>query len=253
MGRLLGKKVIVHVHEYEISPRLLNRFLFWVVRTFADQILAVSKFLSQNPSLFPRDAKIIHNTVKADFENQRFFSPKKREEFRVLMLASLRAYKGVNEYLQLAEMLPKLEFDLILSDSQEEVNQWTQSLTVPPNVLVLPMQKQVIPWYQNSSLIVNLSHKDKVLETFGMTILEGMYFGLPAIVPTQGGVEELVENGVNGYKIDYTELEKIAEVIGEISSNVELWEKLSQGACQKANDFSRDRFNKRLEEVLVSA
>ncbi|MFL0682071.1 MAG: glycosyltransferase [Algoriphagus aquaeductus] len=102
-------------------------------------------------------------------------------------------------------------------------------------------------------LIVNLSHKDKVLETFGMTILEGMYFGLPAIVPTQGGVEELVENGVNGYKIDYTELEKIAEVIGEISSNVELWEKLSQGACQKANDFSRDRFNKRLEEVLVSA
>ena len=40
--------------------------------------------------------------------------------------------------------------------------------------------------------------------------------GLPVIVPTEGGIAEMVEDGVNGYKIDVQNLEEIENKINKI-------------------------------------
>ena len=252
MGRFLGKKVIVHVHEFEISPRLLNNFLFWVVRSFADEIVVVSNFLAANESLSGRSPKVIYNCVKLEIENASKLPEIQRGEFNVVMLASLREYKGINEFRVLATRLPELAFDLILSDSDQEVLNWKSQFSIPSNLNIWPVQSSVIEWYSKASIVLNLAHPDKWLETFGMTILEGMYFGLPAIVPTKGGVTELVEDGVNGYLVDYTDLNRIEFLLKEISSSPVKWRDLSEGAKLKALVFSRENFSIQVTNLLFS-
>ncbi|TDQ19635.1 glycosyltransferase involved in cell wall biosynthesis [Algoriphagus boseongensis] len=250
MGKMLGKKVIVHVHEYEISPKILSRFLFWVVRSWADQIVVVSRFLAINPALGSRKSLVIHNSVKKEIEEEAVvFVPEKKSK-SVLMLASLRPYKGIYEFVELAKRLPKLDFDLILSDSSEDVEKWKSGLNITPNLHIWPVQKEVVPWYKQAFLVLNLAHPDKWLETFGMTILEGMHFGVPAIVPTKGGVTELIEYGINGYLVDYTDLDKIEELIRKIDSSEELWKQLGAKAKEKAQDFTGRKFSSEIRNLL---
>ncbi len=252
MGNWMNKKTVVHVHEHEVSPKILNRFLFKIVRDNASDLITVSKFLSQNPSLSPRISQVIPNCAKIDFiKNSNKNSFPKQGGFRVLMLASLRPYKGIEEFLKLAKIIPELTFDLVLSDQEPEVEDWKKEHQLPPNLKIYPVQNQVISFYSNASLILNLAHPDEWLETFGMTILEGMHFGLPAIVPSKGGVTELVQEGINGYLVDYTELDRIKALIKKLSENEPLWSELSKNAFEKASFYSFGNFKSNLEKILA--
>ena len=64
---------------------------------------------------------------------------------------------------------------------------------------------------------MNLSDPELCIETFGLTIIEGMAYGLPAIVPNVGGPTEIVLNGYNGYTIDVTNAAEIARILEQCS------------------------------------
>ena len=53
----------------------------------------------------------------------------------------------------------------------------------------------VAKFYNQATLVVNLSDKTQFIETFGMTALETMAAGLPVIVPTEGGIAEMLRDG----------------------------------------------------------
>ncbi|MFN3998518.1 glycosyltransferase family 4 protein [Algoriphagus sp.] len=188
--------------------------------------------------------------MNQEIEEQAGANDELKEEFKVLMLASLRPYKGVNEFLKLAEEMPQIGFDLILSDSKEDVDFWKLKSNIPENLTILSVQNNVIPWYKSASVVINLTHKDECLETFGMTILEGMKFGLPSIVPTAGGVTELVLDGQNGFQIDYYDLDEIKRVVEEMQTNFQFWQGLSQHALEHSRKFSRENFNEKMSQLL---
>lgn len=249
-GRIMGKRVITHVHESEISPGVLDKLLFWIVRNLSSEKIVVSGFLAGNPKLGERSISLIPNVVNqriSDQSNPVSWSP---EKFTVLMLASLRPYKGTQEFVNLANRLSHIHFVLVLSDPADEVEKWKGTIDFGPNIEIFPVQEDVISFYQKSQLLLNLAHPDKWLETFGMTVLEGFCFGIPAIVPTQGGVAELVEEDQNGYKIDYTDPDLMANKVLELAQNQVLWERLSRGALIKSKEFSIPEFERKVLEIL---
>ncbi|PZX57781.1 glycosyltransferase involved in cell wall biosynthesis [Algoriphagus ratkowskyi] len=250
VGRLLGKRVITHVHENEINPKLLSNFLFWVVRNFSSEVIVVSDYLQANANLQGIEAQVIYNCVTKDFEEKSKMQGVKSERFDVLMLASLRPYKGVTEFISLAKRLPAVSFTLVLSDESEEVNQFVETEVLTFNIQVFPVQKDVHPFFEKASLILNLTHPDECVETFGMTILEGMYYNLPAIVPEVGGVTELVEEGFNGFCINYTKLDKIAGKIEKMVAEPDFWKLLSSGSALKKIDFVRGNFEEKVANLL---
>ncbi len=174
----------------------------------------------------------------------------KADTFEVLMLASLRPYKGVSEFITLAKSLPKVNFTLVLSDEKEEVDRFVDGEILPTNIHVFPVQKDVHPFFEKAWLIVNLTHPDECVETFGMTILEGMYYDLPAIVPEIGGGTELVQNDLNGFQINYTKLDKITEIIEKMAAEPDFWERLSKGSAIKKSEFMRKNFEAKVENLL---
>lgn len=249
-GRIMSKRVITHVHENEVSPKILDTFLFWTVRNFSSQKIVVSGFLEGNPKLGGKNISLIPNAVNPGISEKSSPVTWFPDDFTILMLSSLRPYKGIAEFVNLANRLSGIRFILVLSDHAEEMEKWKVTLEVGSNLEIYSVQEDVIPFYQRSHLLLNLAHPDKWLETFGMTVLEGFCFGLPAIVPTQGGVAELVENGVNGYKIDYIDLDLLSNKILELRQDPVLWNQLSNGAIKKSKEYSLPVFEQKVLEIL---
>lgn len=71
-----------------------------------------------------------------------------------------------------------------------------------------------------------------LFEAFGLTILEAMITGLPTFATRFGGPLEIIQHKVNGFLINPTHLEEMADVILEFISkcdqNPQYWNEISQ-------------------------
>ena len=158
------------------------------------------------------------------------------------MICSLKKYKGVDEFVSLAKINSDFVFKLVVNASQTEINDYFKNEILPSNLFLYPTHKNLHPFYEEASIILNLSDVNSWIETFGLTILEGMAYGLPAIVPPIGGVVELVENGENGFLIDSKDLATISEKIRNILTTPELYRSMSKNALEKSQFFCEDYF-----------
>ena len=156
------------------------------------------------------------------------------------MLSSLKGFKGVNEFCILARIMPQYKFTLVLNDSEENCRQFKSandcnSIT---NLSIYSRTSDVSRFYNDSSIVVNLSDKRKVIETFGLTIIEGMAAGLPVIVPSVGGPAEMVKDGENGFIADVENLPLIKKRIDYIFSSYEIYLQMSKRAFDSAKNFT---------------
>lgn len=247
-GRMMGKRVVYHYHENAFVKGAFYKTLAWAMQRLAHQIICVSayqaSFLKRKEGVV-----VIPNAVPHEFVNKLHSNPKEAfERKNVLMLSSLKEYKGTREFIELARRLPQFNFTLIINDTQEHVDNYLQD--VPKNLTVYARQNDVSRFYNQSSLVLNLSDKNKFVETFGLTALEAMSAGLPVIVPTEGGIAEMVEDGKNGYKIDVQDLDGITERIRTILSDEQIYINLVTQAYEYSKQFSEKEMVERITDML---
>ena len=120
------------------------------------------------------------------------------------------------------------------------------------NLQIVSRQNDVAPCYNEAYIVLNLSDKRRFVETFGLTALEAMSAGLPVIVPTKGGIAEMVEDGVNGYKIDVQELEKIENHITTLLSDRDSYLQLAGKALEYSRNFNDEKMISGIVSVLES-
>ncbi len=99
--------------------------------------------------------------------------------------------------------------------------------------------------------LYKLNYNEQWVETFGMTLLEGMQYGLPAIAPPVGGCTEFIETNVNGYQIDQRNLPLIIEKINALNSDKELYQQLSTNAAKKATIFNVEQMCQRIAMITL--
>lgn len=250
IGKLKGCKVIYHIHETSMKPLLLKNFLFGMAKWCAAQIVYVSNFLaSQEP--IDKETTVLYNVLENNFlttaiENR---GQIKKDKI-VLMICSLKAYKGVDEFCQLAEMNPDYMFKLVVNANQEAIDEYFKTQVFPKNLGVYPTQKNTHSFYQEASVLLNLSDVNLWVETFGLTVLEGMAYGLPCIVPPVGGVVELIDDSINGFLIDSKNLDSISMQLNKLFNNTDLYENLSKSAIEKTALFNEMYFEKKSLEIV---
>lgn len=118
------------------------------------------------------------------------------------------------------------------------------------NLEIHPRHEDVSPFYNETSVVLNLSDKEKHIETFGMTALEAMSAGIPIIVPTEGGIAEIVDEQ-NGFKIDVQDLPKIEHAIVAMLTDRELYLKMAENALTKSKEYSIDAMIDGIEKILI--
>ena len=252
-AKLRGVRVIYHLHETSMNPPVLKWFLKKVVKWTASNVIYVSRFLQEKESVTGPEPHVVYNALSEEFRHKgraHQYEISDEKAFTVLMLCSLKEYKGVNEFVTLARRLHLVKFELVLNSEKNEIDKYFAGQELPVNLTLFTKQKNVHPFYERAHLVLNLSHPDKWIETFGMTILEAMSYGIPELVPNVGGPVEIVEHGLNGFRIDVKDLDKITETIQFLSSNKGECLRLSTQAREKAEHFTIATMNERLNSVI---
>lgn len=251
-GKLMNKKVVYHVHETYIRPAMLKKFLFGIAERCATRVIYVSEFLkTQDPFIRPPGV-VIHNSVDRSFLEKAGRVTKRigEDPTVILMICSLKRYKGVDEFLLLAQRNPTLRFELVMNAGASEIQEYFMHQYLPANLSVFTVQEDVHEFYSRATLLVNLSRPDLFLETFGMTILEAQCYGIPCIVPPVGGVTELVTDNVNGYYADSRYIANVEKCVQQLLSDEGLYQRMSGRARENVLNFSCDVFSMKIKEVF---
>ncbi|MDP5292525.1 glycosyltransferase family 4 protein [Oceanimonas sp. CHS3-5] len=247
-ARLMGKPVIYHLHETSVNPPQFKRCLRFVIRFAACKVIFVSRFLRYVEGGLGKQEYLLYNTFSPPE-----YSISVKPGFEVLMVCSLKTYKGVDEFVQLASALKNntmIRFTLVLNADHAEITRYFSGVDLPVNLEWFARQYDVRPFYERASVLLNLSRSDQWVETFGLTIVEAMSYGLPVIVPTKGGPAEIVRDGVEGYLLDCKQTEEIAARLECWLSNSECYQGFSERAKKRAFDFVPERFEKCLLAII---
>lgn len=251
LGKLKGCRVIYHVHETSMKPLIFKRFLFGIVRWCATDVIYVSDYLAEaEPIIGPR-VHTVHNALPNTFnERAANFSKIGASRNRVLMICSLKAYKGVFEFVALARRNPSKYFRMVLNATEIEINNFFAETEIPSNLALFPVQSDVHPQYQWADVVVNLSRPSEWVETFGLTIIEAMAYKLPVIAPPVGGIAELIQDGVEGYKVDCQWLSVLSQKLNMILDEPQQYLQMQAAAQARASYFSEAAFVEKVVRIL---
>ncbi|MEZ0486664.1 glycosyltransferase family 4 protein [Fibrella aquatica] len=251
-GWVRGCRVVYHVHEVSIKPRPLKIWLRAVANQTASEALFVSRYTAEQTQLKQPKNRLIYNSLPDLFMERasEIHTPNMFSPFTVLMVCSNKAYKGTYEFVEAARQLPSLQFRLVMNTNQADVDAFVEQYEPPQNCTVFPAQTDTIPFYQQAHVVVNLSHRNAWVETFGLTILEGMACGRPVLVPPVGGVRELIDDGEEGFVVDALAPQAVVSVLQRLSSDISLYMRVAKAARHRADSFSGYAFRQQIVEVF---
>ncbi|MBT7958173.1 MAG: glycosyltransferase, partial [Akkermansiaceae bacterium] len=164
-------------------------------------------------------------------------------------VGSLKEYKGVNELLAIAGALPDTSFIGIFNTSNTILREFQQSKRVPPNLKLMTHQADIQKRYEHAFLVMNLSLPDQCIESFALTVLEGMAYGCPCIVPPVGGHLSYFDGG-SGLICDARNTDKIVAFIETMREDKALWRQHSYHAQKAASKLTASQYSSNVKKVL---
>lgn len=260
MGSILATRLcfatnIVYLHEWTIGSqrvgriiRLLSNFL---IRVMAHEVVFVSKFLSDRFESYKNSrTTVLPNGLRADFNPQPDLDHQcKFNEGKVLFVGYLKKNKGIFELLKIAEKMPDVPFQAVLNCTAEEISDFILRYGPPENLELIPQRVDVQVYYQEAFLVLNLSLADACLESFSLSILEGMSCGSPVVVPPAGGHFEYFDS-IAGEAIDARSTDQVVEFISRLKNDFLLWKQYSDRAVELVDNYSAAAFQDRVERFL---
>lgn len=243
VAHIKKNQVVYHIHEAYPRVSLFKKFLFKVAFYTSDSIICVSNFVKDRiDNKAMSKAMVIYNSLDTSFISgmtEPHKGSKENSRKNILMVSSPKRYKGVFEFCELAVALPKYNFTLVCDADQFEIHQLFKEYTHVENLSVIGSQIKMHNFFSTSDIIVNLSNPEMIFETFGLSVLEGMSYGLPAIVPRIGGVTELILDGENGFQVDVNNFDELKSKISKLLEDKELYDNFSCKAKERAKLFSQ--------------
>lgn len=253
-GKRTGRRVVVHVHEASVSPGLLRRFLTECARRYASELLYVSQDHRDRLPIPGPKATVLPNPIApALAERAARHEPHREGPFNVLMLTYPREYKGVGEFVALAQACADrhdLHFTIVLNAEEANTDAFARAHADMANLTVCPRTDDPASYYESAALVVNLTRVDLCVETFGLTLVEAMAFGLPVIAPPIGGPAEIVCNGVDGYSIDSRETGALRDAVTTLADDKTTYVAMSNAARKRAADFTFDAYAVALRGIV---
>lgn len=255
---LTRRKLICHIHEVSLTPYLFYRSLVVLNRFSSNSNIFVSDEHFRIAGVKRVKSTILPNSVDSHFlknGKDHPYAHKIDGDFVVLMICGAARYKGIPEFFEIARKTGAaklgISFKLVINCSPNELQSHTYNATIPPNVTVSSVSDNVSSFYSSASLLINLSRPDMWVETFGLTILEAMAFGVPVIAPPVGGPVNIVSNNADGFLIDSRQSTKIAHCIIDLYHNPNKHREMSRAAKIKVKSYTYEMFKKHLTPLIT--
>lgn len=250
--KILGRRYLYHIHENMMQKKSLYILYRWTYRFCNTKSIFVSRYLKE-VTPFVSNSKVVYNSLSKEFykQVQAYVNFPPSVSRNILMVASLKVYKGVYEFVELAKKMPEYKFVLVLNASEADKEKFKNETKATNNIEIHSVSKNIHQYYQNTRLLLQLSHPTLWIETFGLTILEAMVYGIPAIVPNIGGPTELIDDGVNGYTINPLDSRELFSKVRMLMENEVLYNAFSKAALEKSKQFKWELMINQIEQYII--
>ncbi|MFL7036102.1 glycosyltransferase [Vibrio lentus] len=248
-AKLLGVKVIYYIHETYIKPDSLNAFLTFCSRITASRIVFVSKYVSSFHKNWSNEIlqDIVYNPLRTDLINPGKSISINFGERYILFVGTLKYAKGFDIFFNLAKVFPEKKFVAVINTSKKELDSFIENEKVPSNLIFYRRPNNIGEIYKGALFTLNLSRPQVCIETFGLTLIESMSFGVPVIAPNLGGPLEIVDSNV-GFLVDPEDSEQVEQIICDLTESE--WHRLSDNALIHSRRFSITNYIKSMLKVL---
>lgn len=240
--------------------KLLNPFLRWVeqVSMPATDVVVVNSHYSERtviatyPRLDPARVQLIYCGI----DHTTFRPAPSTRKPQIVMVGTLTKFKRADivvRALKLVQQQPGCEqVNLVIKGKgveKENLLQLADKLGIGDRVQVIDQfytGEQLADLLRSSRVFVHAAHN----EPFGLSPIESMACGTPAVVTGTGGTAETVENEVSGLYFNYQSETELAHQLYRLLTDEALWQRLSAGAIRHAQQFNWDNNTALLRQTL---
>lgn len=265
---LSGKPLIVHIHSIESDRagiigggNALVREIEELSMVLADKVIAVSQ-LTKDAIVreygIPQDKiEVVHNSLDTSNLEQsdginayQYIEHMKVKGYTVLAsIGRLTIQKGLPNLLRafksVVERSPKTLLLIVGSGEQQyELIIQAAELGISKNILFADFQRG--KRYRDAYAIADLFVMPSVSEPFGLTPLEAIGYGTPALISKQSGVAEVLKNCL---KVDFWDVDEMANLISGALDNKALREELLGNATREFERLSWNDAAGKLHDV----
>lgn len=262
-------RIVVHgsdVNYFFNQPRIKDRFMFkknHVVEYFsnADTVISPSKYmedrlLSYLPNL--NNTKVINHGVDLDWIDNEAVKLAKLHQMKLVKTNSLGACinnvkifsagrlvagKGHDKLIGIVKQIHMKHKSITLKIAgdgplKKSLNNRITSQNIQHIVSLLgPLDKEhMARQYYECDVFILLS---RLGESFGLVFIEAMAMGKVVIGPKGSGVEEIIDDGENGFLVDPENSSEVSKVLMKLLGSVELRKRMGLAARVKVvNEFS---------------
>lgn len=264
LRKKLRAKLVWHVHEILLKPKVVANFIHGLVKRYSDQVVVVSKAVRDHlvtAGIPANKIQVIYNGIdtkrfKPGYDVQYLYDEwaVPADAIKIGMIGRVNAWKGQDDFLAaIKELLkhPNYHFFIIGSafSGQEwrvtELNQKINQLPGHERIHYSPYRKDTAELDDFFDLLVLPSTNPDPLPT---VVLEAMSSGTPVVGYNHGGVTEMVEDGESGF---LAEVRNPIDLAGKIQLAVDTGViDLGQAARQRVlNHFSQQNFISKFEHL----
>lgn len=253
-------KLVWHVHEIILRPKIVSNVISFLVGKYADVCVAVSKAVKKHlvDSGFVKDkqVKVIYNGVDSEK-----FNPNVDDEYlynewnipkdaiKVGMIGRVNAWKGQNDFLDATEKLlkkyPKLYLFIVGSAFAgeewrvEELKAKINKIENHNRIIFSEFRVDTPAIHSFFDILVLPSTNPDPLPT---VVLEAMSSATPVIGYRHGGVTEMVLEGVTGEFADVNNPNSLMYKIDRMIASQSYVEEGNNARDRILNNFSEDTF-----------
>ena len=188
--------------------------------------------LKENYGIHPLKLVVINNPITSNFKLKQFYEKPKDHVFKFITVGRLAKQKG---HPRILEALKFLDFPFhytIIGDGPEKeaIFQKISKLNLEKHISYIPHTTEVPKYLSDNDLFLQGSY----VEGFPNALLESCAVGTPVVAfKALGGIDEIVEEGINGYIAE--DIEDFAHKITQIISSLSQWQpkKISDAVYKK--------------------
>lgn len=263
-----GKPLIVHMHSIEADrsgqPHGGNPFVREVealAMQLADHVIAVSQHTKDGIVReygIPADKiQVVHNSIDestlipaGNDNDYAYIEDMKRQGYRVVTnVGRLTIQKGLTNLLRafakVVERAPKTLLLIVGSgDQYYELIMLSAELGVGKNVIFADFQRG--KRYRDAYAVADLFVMPSVSEPFGITALEAIGYGTPALISKQAGVGEVINNCL---KVDFWDIDEMANQMVAVVQSDTLRDVLHRNSLREWQRLSWDQSADKLMPV----
>ncbi|WP_102385324.1 glycosyltransferase family 4 protein [Vibrio cyclitrophicus] len=256
-SKLFANRLICYVHETSVSPRPLQQMLTGIVKYCADEVIFVSNYVRDFHQGWAKNklSHVVYNCVSKEFVHAKQPSNASLEtkfsSQSVLFVGSLKLYKGIDTFVELAKALPQYQFTAVVNANYADYQSFLQENQNVSNLSVVHRPDNLSQIYQQHSLLVNLSKPSQCTETFGLTLIEAMACATPVIAPNVGGPLEVVNNNC-GFTLNVTNLNELSSHVQHLLNSQNIWLDTAHNAYKQSQYFSQATYKKKVSALVLA-